>query len=192
MSTHKPRESSKSAPPRKVAKRPEAHKVLWEVLLGSATLLGGIVAALTFLPRITVTPSEPSVAQNPFTASFTIANSGVIPLRDVQVTFFPFESAMSPRVFNENDRPPIDLKDIQGFTYPQWSHHNLPIDERFTITAEHIIGPASSQVAVAGADVAIVTHYQPWIIPWRRERQFRFVTHRLQNGGFTWYSFPMQ
>lgn len=189
---HKSRIPNKSKPPQKAAENHEPHKVLWEALLGTATLLGGIVAALTFLPRITVTPSEPSVPQNPFTASFTVANSGMIPLQDVQLTYFPFEAVMAPSGFNENDRPPINLKVIQGFTYPQWGHHNLPIDERFTITPEHIIGPANSQVSVAGADVAIVIHYQPWVVPWRRERQFRFVTHRQANGGFTWYSFPMQ
>jgi hypothetical protein len=191
MSKRRSRKSGKSGPSERAAERPRAHKVVWGVALGLATLLGGFASAMAFLPRITVTPSDPPVPQNPFTASFTIANSGLIPLRDVVLTYFPFEVEMTPALFNESKRPPIDLKEIQGFTFPQWAHHNLPIDERFTITAEHIIGPANSQVEVGGADVVIVTHYQPWFVPWRRERQFRFVTHRQPNGGFTWYSFPM-
>jgi hypothetical protein len=159
--------------------------------LGIATLAGGVSSALTFLPRITMAPGDPPNPANPFTAPFTITNSGFIPLEKVDVTVAPLEVLTQPRPFDENMRPSVDYPDIEGALYPQWKDHQLAIDGQFTITPEHVIVPAQN-AQFSGADIAVVVHYSPWFLPWRRQRQFRFVTHRQPSGGFVWYSHPMQ
>jgi hypothetical protein len=61
-------------------------KRLGELLLAVATLLGGISAGLTFLPRISVIASDPIGDRHaPFFNTFTISNDGQIGVRNLQV-----------------------------------------------------------------------------------------------------------
>jgi hypothetical protein len=37
-------------------------------------------------------------------------------------------------------------------------------------------------ITVTAADITVVVQFQPWIIPWRREFEFRFATQRVSDG----------
>jgi hypothetical protein len=193
MSNRKPNKSTKLRKSKKVKETLPAHKLLWGSIAGIATIAGLFASALAFLPRVTIEASNPPDPHNPFTASFTVTNSGAIPLNDVTVTVFPLEISAEPRPFDENDRPPVRSPNIQGVEYPQWAHHRMPVDDRFTITMEHAFVPdKQAGTRFSGADMAIVVHYQPWFVRWERQRQFRFVTHHLPDGSLVWYSRPME
>jgi hypothetical protein len=156
-----------------------------------ATVLGVLVGVLSLIPRLSVTPSDPTLSTNPFSSSFTITNTGYVPLRDVGVTMFPFEiNSGTTTLFDEKNRPPLKYQDLEGLTTQPWEHHELPLDERFTITLGQLIN--SGDDSLKGADIALVVHFKPWFIPWKSQRQFRFVTRRQQNGAFLWFSQPMQ
>jgi hypothetical protein len=174
--------------PLRTADKKRAHTsmlVAW--ILGIATLVGGIAAAATFLPRISVIPSDPVDPNNPFSVSFTITNSNFVSLRDVGARIALGQIMAEPLPFN----PPKTLEyGSGGITRPEWNHHKLGMDERFTITTQGIFGMLPG-AKLSGADLAIVVSYKPWIIPLRREAAFRFITHRQSNGNLYWYSHPI-
>jgi len=154
-----------------------------EIALAIATLVGGIAAALVFLPRISVVPSDPVDAANPFSASFTIANNNFIPLRQVVASLGVGQIAGEPRELDPNFHPSFESR----LTMPAWGNHALDMDERFTITLSDMF----NWPHVNAADIAIVVSYKPWILPLRREKVFRFITKRQTNRRLYWYSLPV-
>jgi hypothetical protein len=164
-----------------------------ELTLGICTLLGGLVAAIAFLPRVAVIQTDPSDPSNPFSASFTITNTSYvpIPLHDVEVGVCPGAIVGGGIPFPASVKYFLDCGPI---TTPQWKNHTLGIDERFTITLEGIIGMqgrGTPQAAtLGGADIFVIVSYKPWMIPWTREKGFRFRTRRHSNNTYSWDALP--
>ena len=88
-----------------------------------------------------------------------------------------------------------------------WQHHELGIDEKFTISLSDIFrrGPATPydrtyklQLPEEGefknADIGIVVDYKPLLLEWLppRSKEFRFEAHQQTNGKFYWYSLPLR
>jgi hypothetical protein len=63
----------------------------------------------------------------------------------------------------------------------------LAMDEKYEITPEDLL----RTYAVTDADIAIVVKYQPWFIPIKRQRQFRFFTKHFQDGETLWFERPV-
>ncbi len=182
-------EASKQSKPRNKA-RQEAGKTLEIPLLawslGLATLLGGVVSALTLLPRVSVTPSDPVDPTNTFSASFTISNNNFIPLRHVDAGIGIWQM-LGKDVQPQEVQKIVPFEDVMPFERAEWRNHNLDMDERFTITPNELF---TGHVTLA--DIGIIVTYQPWILPWSRKRIFRFKTVRQSDGTLHWYSEPMQ
>ena len=157
-------------------------KIAVAVITGIPVLLGLIVGILTLLPRISVTASDPVDPNDTLSASFTISNNNFIPLRHVSAALgveqiqpfgVPLDSHI-PRYKNG------------GFVRTAWSNHSLDMDDKFTVTPSDLF----KFKAPREASIAIDVFYQPWVLPWRREKIFRFDTHKNANGTFSWYSLP--
>ena len=178
----------KRGKPRKGAIQTRRRISVLEIILALATLVGGVAAALVFLPRISVVPADPVDSSNPFSASFTITNTNFIPLRDVNVSLGVGQISTEPAQLDPNFNPSFETRFSTG---PEWSNHELQMDERFTITPTDSvrIGPPAR---LSGADIAIVVSYKPWFLPLRREKIFRFIAKKQTNGQFYWYSLPMK
>jgi hypothetical protein len=79
------------------------------------------------------------------------------------------------------------------FTTPDWRAKALAMDEKYTITVDDIfrrpflIDPPTS---VKYADVSIIVIYDPWFVPWHREKEFRFET-RPTAGKLFWFARPV-
>ena len=172
---------------RKKAKKIQPQRAIWKIALGGISgalaLTGGVVAVLTLLPRISVTPSDPVDPSNTFSAAFTISNNNFIPLRHVTASLGIGEIQPVGR--------PLDLSSAYarqgGLVSKAWADHSLDMDDKFTITPndllQHITGPRE-------ASITIVVDYQPWVLPWPLEKKFRFATHKQSNGNLYWYSIP--
>lgn len=79
------------------------------------------------------------------------------------------------------------------FTLPEWKNHTLNMDERFTISIADVIKLDKSKgIRLYGADILIVVSYKPWLLPFSREKVFRFITRQQTDGNLYWYSYPMQ
>jgi hypothetical protein len=165
-----------------------AHPVVALISL-IATLGGVVLGALILFPRVLVSsPSGPMESGNVFDASLDVSNSGFIPLTDagacliVGQIFGPNvtgRSKLKPRFtyYSDPERQSRLCRDI-------WQHHNLGMDDRFTIKLTDIASPVSE------ADIAVVVNYQPWFIPWRRERLFRFIAATDRSRKTGWRAWP--
>jgi hypothetical protein len=180
LSKDKAKKRKSSEPPRGI----RAHKTLLAWLLGVATILGGIAVVL---PRPAVIQSDPVDSSNPFSASFTITNSNIVPLRNVTAFLaigeITFENGPVPTITGDEDFGSELFR-------PEWKNHSLDMDERFTITPADIFKCCDSN-KVSSADIAISVMYQPWFLPWKREKKFRFVTKKQTNGLLYWYAAPL-
>jgi len=191
--TAKARKKSKQRQMAKETKKPAMRLLEWT--LGICTLLGGLAAAITFLPRVTITPADPVDPNNPFSVSFIVTNASFIPvtLNHVSVRVVLGQIIAEPLPFN----PPKKFEvGSGGFTRPEWSEHSLRMDERFTVTLQGMFGMAKEPpyipAKLSGADLAMAITYEPWFLPWHRETAFRFTTHRQSNNAVYWYSTPLE
>jgi hypothetical protein len=182
---------SKKAVPNKSGKKKSKqeknrpHKVLTVWLLGVATIIG---AAVVFLPRPTVTQGDPVDSQNPFSAPFTVANTGIITLAHVDIGFVVGQITTEPARLDPNWK--TDWTNPEHRTLirkPEWSNRRLGMDDRFTITPGDLF-----TLKLGDAEMAIVVDYDPWWIPWRREKVFRFNAHKQSNGLSYWYAVPLE
>jgi hypothetical protein len=154
---------------------------LWGSLLAICTLVGGPAAIVSFLPRVSVTPSDPVYPGDPLSSSFTIANENFIPLKHVMVDLAL--GRIGYGALNSNVVPTLGAR----LRWLPWQDHTLYMDDKFTVTPSDSIKSESGE-----ADIAIIISYQPWIIPWRREKVFRFKTHKDDvGGGFHWFHTPL-
>ena len=178
----RPKPKKQEQKPAKIQPVQSLRKSIFTAISVVLALLGGIVAVLTLLPRISVTPSEIVDPNDTFSASFTISNNNFIPLRhvgaalgilEIQPLGIPLDSHLPPY---KNG----------GLVRSAWANHSLDMDDRFTITPSDSIRTKTPREA----SIAIVVSYQPWVLPWTRKKIFRFATHRNENGTLSWYSLP--
>jgi len=147
------------------------------------TILGGVVAVLALLPRISVTPGDPVDPNDTFSAAFTISNNNFIPLRHVAAAL------MIDRVMPYGvplDKGAATRHSGSGLVRPEWANHDLDMDDRFTITPSDIFQFSSPREA----SIAIVVSYRTWLLPWESTKGFRFITHKQTDGRLYWFQLP--
>jgi hypothetical protein len=176
MSANTAKKRKSQEPPKGI----RAHKTLLASVLAIATILGGVAVVL---PRPSVTPNDPVDPSNPMSASFTVTNSSIIPLRHVTAYVAIGQVANISAKLDPNFEPTFTSRLFR----PEWRDHTLDMDERFTITPADVFGSGWGE-----ADIAIGVIYRPWFFPMTREKNFRFKTHRQTNGSLYWYSVPMK
>jgi hypothetical protein len=186
MSNKRRKLPKKQNKPRKGQKTKKRSLVL-PLVLGLATIVGGLAAALALLPRVTVTSSDPVDPANPFSASFTITNTGYIPLRSVFIGVGVGQFGGHAATFDPSRKPNYWPR----VDRPEWKNLNLGLDEKFTITPGDIFGLGNENTRLGFADIAVVVSYEPPIIPWRREKVFPLIAHKQTNGQFYWYAKPI-
>jgi hypothetical protein len=159
------------------------------VLLGFATLLGIPAFVLMVLPRVYVpTPSGPVDPNNVLSVSSEISNTGYVPLNDVSASMVageihgPEGGASMVGKLKPNGAPAFNIH----FPIQKNQHHYLGLDGKFTINPENQLSGA-----IESADIAIVVSYEPWFIPIKREKMFRFVAKKDARGRIYWRSWPI-
>lgn len=166
----------------------------WIGLIG--TILGILLGLVVFLPRVTVEPTAQIDPLKPAPIFFTITNTGIIPLYNVQ----PMIGLCILRIAREGKHPenfPDEEERCNGRREPRiimpfWFVKVLSMDEKSVVRLENGLFVNIPQPAkFDGADIAIIVEYQPWLIPLRREKEFRFVTKVENTGVFSWIPSPV-
>ena len=169
--------------PKKLPPQPSPWKLAISVILGTATLVGGIAGVLAFVPRVTPTLSEPADPDDPFTASVTITNTGFIPVRAVipgigvrSIGFSGKEVMGDP----QGDLVPVHRADMKP--------RDLGLDERFTFALNDFFDPGKNNLSKA--DIAVIVDFEPYtpFWHWRREKVFPMFARKQMNGKFYWYA----
>jgi hypothetical protein len=182
--TSKPKKQNTAHKPAKIPRSRLKQAAEW--LLGMATVGGFVVGLLIFLPRVTV--SSP-VTTDPDARSpipFEITNSGYLPLYDVKPMLGLCEIHSQPAKRIGTSNGPLLTKFAPSF----WQQKSLTMDERATVRFDDVFEfPPPSKFG--GADISIIVSYRPWILPFMREKEFRFITRQELDGKISWLSIPV-
>lgn len=185
---------------KRTAKSTKKGNHLLRVLLGTATLLGGLSVFPLFCTRISVASSDPVDASNPYSASFKITNNSIFPLRQLNVGVGIGRLVLAGAHPPEDTRDDNQKKSTQSskptfdtiLTYYKWEDRYLDMDETFTITPDDTIKMRQLiGVKYQEADLAIVISYKPWFSFIQYKKKFRFKTHEQTDGKLYWYSEPL-
>ena len=149
--------------------------------LAAALLAGGTAAAVLLLPGVVVAPEGTLDPANPYPISFKIADANFVPLNNVNaylvICYAAPALAPSPQPCQS---PGKTLLFKAG-----WRDHALAADQSFTITLDdfmRFVPPAK----FGAADISIMVEYQPWLIPVRQQKEFRFTTLPQIDGKLYW------
>ena len=171
-------------PPKKATKTKTKNSRLG-LVLGLATLLGVPGAVFSFWPRMTVSVSEPVDVNNPFSASATITNSGMLPLNNVSAALGLKEITGTIMGFPNM----TSTTDNGGYAFllnPWMSkQRNLHPDDRFTVPID-VLGPSPDKDFKKG-EVAIAVFYHVPLLPHEFRRIFPLVAVRKSDGHIHWY-----
>jgi hypothetical protein len=179
--------SHKATRPQPTAAKAKRAWMPW--ILNAATLLGLFLAVVAFYPRPIVSAADPVDPNNPFSASFTITNSTMIPLHHVNI-YFALKELAAGKPFTPVERPNFEAGAAR-LLKPEWKDHSPGMDERYTITPGDLVACCKpGWPPIIGAEVGIIVEYNTWILPWKRVKAFAFVTHKQTNGQLYWYSIP--
>jgi hypothetical protein len=154
--------------------------------LAAAVLAGGTAAALMYLPGVTVDPAGPLDPSNPYPISFTISETNIIPLDNVNAYLMICYALAAPAPSAPPCQPPDKTRKFKA----GWRGHSLRADQPFTIELDDFLRLAPP-AKLGGADISIIVEYQPWFVPLRQEKEFRFATELGTNGKLYWTSRPV-
>lgn len=145
------------------------------------SIVGSLAGVVTLLPRVTVEPSGPIEPLGSY-LSFVITNTNVIPLENIKpmlgICFVSF--AEEPQLWPVCKVKPGRIADVR------WQISKLRMDEKYTISWEDTF--ASPPLY---ADISIVVSYNPWFLPWRLEKEFRFIARKQSDGKIHLFSRPI-
>jgi hypothetical protein len=168
----------------------------------AALIWGGVLVTLAgaffLLPRVTIEPSGPYDPSNPTPLIFTIANTNIVPLRNVQagigLCYIAIKDDVTLKGKGAGDIGPdaCNGPSIVKLNITAWFVKWLDVDEKFQIAIEEGIKvDARKQIDNANFTIAVV--YTPWLMPsfWRNTKEFRFVTKKLSDGKIYWTPIPL-
>jgi hypothetical protein len=153
-------------------------------LFSAALAFAGLVA---FLPRVSVDPDSLIDQSRPENVSFTITNTGIVPLTDIQ----PQLGICQYRA----DAPADLVGGCEGSVtsrlgYEPWRIHRLSFDERSTIRLWDALHPETG-ASLGGADISIAIVYRPWFLPFHMQKEFRFFTRLGPDHKLMWMRRPI-
>lgn len=184
----KKKTAPKTQSSRKIVQGPTWIRSTAELTLGLLTVIGFIVGLAVFWPRFTIEPSGPFEPMSKSAATFRFANTGLLPLRNFQPSLGICDLIFGP---DQRDRD-TSSKRCRGelgtkLMFDPWFRPWLAIDEKYDIAIEDLF----KAPPLAYADIAISVTYNPWRLPVRLEKQFRFETRKMSDGKMYWFSKPI-
>jgi hypothetical protein len=191
----------KNSPQEPTKERWSKSKKILATLLAVATIVGGLAAVVTFLPRVTIDFVDTEDTSDTISSHFTIIDTNFIPLEDLNVSIGLCRLQVSFKSFNGDDQPVnlvtngqkdvCDYSKISFLTVNTWLKHRLEMDERYTIDLSEYFKTYAMPLKLMSGDIAMVVDFKPWIWPRSQKRYFRFVTEMQKSGRVRWIAKPL-
>ena len=166
------------------------------------------VAAVELLAHVSVNILPPVRASRAFSAPLIVVNNSIIALNHVNLLVgvcrvdMNLSGAFDPRrpraVTIRGDGASFAPASAQctgpngaRFYDQSWVNHRLLPDQKFSTALDPVLNwlvpkQARDSVTVTSAVVTVVVRFQPWILPWQRESEFRFGTEKAPDGTLRW------
>jgi hypothetical protein len=163
------------------------------VILGSATLIGGAVALLFFVPRLSISPQAPVISSNAFTAPFLVSNDGFVSLYEVTAT-----CAAKGVLYVDPNHPGKKLTleweggdehETGGILSPEVAHE-IPATGRVAFHCGLVDLPISGEW-VCSAHILLIVKYHAPLLPFiDRYRRQRFELVKDSASQIRWLEEP--
>jgi hypothetical protein len=142
----------------------------------------GLLALVVLWPRVSVDFEGIPNPSQPWNASFKIANTGFIPLVDVQ----PLIGLCEIIVEDQNVVPQrCNGRSATRFAIATLYKGRLVRDEGFSFLLDDVFRLAPG-ATLTHAEISVGIDYQPWFVPYHRTADFKFGTRRENDGRLTW------
>jgi hypothetical protein len=177
-------------------------------ILAVATLIGGIVAALFFWPRMTMTTTGLFDESNAYSEQFTILNTGFLAFEDMHIGIgiCSMETTDGPGIVVTPSGCPHDEPPRVLLSAASWQTPELRRDEPFSIvltdaltiatdqwrkTHPNIIWSTQMMPPLKAANFIFRVSFRPWPSPKYIAFLFRFVAEQQPNGKILWRAVPL-
>jgi hypothetical protein len=204
-STGRKKPSKTSVPRRGPPQQPPWWNRHWKTvtkIVGLVVVTVGFCSALaTFLPHVTVESGGPIDPSDPYPISFTITNTSIIPLTDIQPEIGLCKIVWGP----PRNLPERCEKMLTFLVFTPWFVKRLTPSEPYTIHLEdflNIRGP-SGLAQFGAADISIKVDYSLGFLsfwpfrsanfwPFRSAKEYRFQTSLAPDGKLWWRHRPLE
>jgi hypothetical protein len=150
--------------------------VRWIVAVGIGIVLGFLGALYLWLPKISVSSSDPIDTSDPSLSYFVVSNDGYSPLHDLTVRPGVKYVYYDKIHLLGSDAYKVEFcgDESVGELGP-WEKHSVALPL-----------PTFGQSPLIDADITVTVYYRPSYWPWRRRSLFRFVTRKKADGHLYW------
>jgi hypothetical protein len=69
--------------------------------------------------------------------------------------------------------------------------HRLSMDEKWSVSLDRRFIIRNPAMHMRRADLGITVAFDPWWIPWRRQKTFAFRSEKDREGKLYWRSYPL-
>jgi hypothetical protein len=163
----------------------KAIALIVKVAAGLSAVIGLPFAISHSWPQISVEPSVAAdLVSNPLSGYFKITNEQTYPIEDLSVEV----SLRCAKIGRGDDSPIKDCIPSMHTSKRRWTKHTLDAHEPYEISPGEMMFVTPGALLYAQLDVFV--SFQPWKVPWRFDRPFRFETRRLSDGAIQWVHIP--
>ncbi len=160
------------------ARTPSRRDMVMGIFLAVMTIIGGIVAVMTLIPRVSISINGPTDIANALSIIVTVTNNSMFSLSDVWVSLGICE--IDPKSDSKKHNTCNNI--LTYFVPKRWHRDILSVDEKYNVP----IGEIFTSGNLHYADISIRVDFYSWLWPWKFLREQRFHTKRRGDGRLDW------
>jgi len=150
----------------------------WKLPLETLGMISAIAGVLTLIPRVSLEISGSRQPTSPMRTVFSLANDGLLPVHDVNVT------CGVDKLVNEYGGGISGI----GFQFPESHADTLSPSQKMSLPCDRIIDMGS--VAVTSAKMTVFVTYRPDYVWWHRHIEFPVEAQKTDDGMWLWRRLP--
>jgi hypothetical protein len=143
-----------------------------------ALILAIVETYYAFSPKISITPTELIDTLNPYSTPFIIKNESLLPLRSIEPVWKFRE------IISKNGKPIYFNGPYVRTVSP--AIPSLESGESTSIFLPELYKPIKEAKSLNHLDIEVVVLYRPYLLPYKRSKELRFVTIKGAGNTFRW------
>ncbi len=177
--------------------------IIATIAISVVGLASGVV---TFWPRPLMDVGSQSDVHDALSATFTVRNNGIVPTRQLSLVMGLCTLVQMPEPGKGGAQ--VTLRAAHGeatsdpsqegceigslnirFATSKWKYQELRMDESWEGISIRDID--LGRYSLVSGSISFAIQFQPWFIPIKREKEFRFTIKETAPGQFSWFETPL-